>query len=219
MKSITLGVNLDALLRPKTVGVVSLNDKEFTDSGILKRFMKFANNNSELNHGNDVSGFLSFHPANPSTSGFGLGKVVTGAQQDVNQVYNSSLTGADPLSDALKKVVSDILRRTVNDIKAMLNKYVNINGYSFVMLMPEIVFYIRFAELVEKIKASGVPICKANVLPTSERKYFAKNIYNLKLGIKKASGENLDIVTNDFDFDDNRRIYILTGPNRAEKQR
>ena len=219
LKSITLGVNLDALLRPKTVGVVSLNDKEFTDSGILKRFMKFANNNSELNHGNDVSGFLSFHPANPSTSGFGLGKVVTGAQQDVNQVYNSSLTGADPLSDALKKVVSDILRRTVNDIKAMLNKYVNINGYSFVMLMPEIVFYIRFAELVEKIKASGVPICKANVLPTSERKYFAKNIYNLKLGIKKASGENLDIVTNDFDFDDNRRIYILTGPNRAEKQR
>lgn len=145
--------------------------------------------------------------------------MVTGAQQDVNQVYNSSLTGADPLSDALKKVVSDILRRTVNDIKAMLNKYVNINGYSFVMLMPEIVFYIRFAELVEKIKASGVPICKANVLPTSERKYFAKNIYNLKLGIKKASGENLDIVTNDFDFDDNRRIYILTGPNRAEKQR
>ena len=111
------------------------------------------------------------------------------------------------------------MRRTVNDIKAMLNKYVNINGYSFVMLMPEIVFYIRFAELVEKIKASGVPICKANVLPTSERKYFAKNIYNLKLGIKKASGENLDIVTNDFDFDDNRRIYILTGPNRAEKQR
>ncbi len=217
LKSITLGVNLDALLRPKTVGVVSLNDKEFTDSGILKRFMKFANNNSELNHGNDVSGILSFHPANPSTSGFGLGKVVTGAQQDVNQVYNSSLTGADPLSDALKKVVSDILRRTVNDIKAMLNKYVNINGYSFVMLMPEIVFYIRFAELVEKIKASGVPICKANVLPTSERKCFAKNIYNLKLGIKKASGENLDIVTNDFDFDDNRRIYILTGPNRGGK--
>ena len=74
LRSITLGVNLDALLRPKTVGVISLNDKPFTDSGILKRFTNFANRNSELHHGNDVSGFISFHPANPSTTSFGIGK-------------------------------------------------------------------------------------------------------------------------------------------------
>ena len=65
---------------------------------------------------------------------------------------NSSLTGADPMSDALKNVVTDILRRTVNDIKSMLNRYVNVNGYSFVSLMPEIIFYIRFAELCDKMK-------------------------------------------------------------------
>ena len=64
-------MNLDDLLRPKSVGVISLNDKEFTDSGILKRFMKFTNRDSELHHGNDVSGFLSFHPSNPSTSSLG----------------------------------------------------------------------------------------------------------------------------------------------------
>lgn len=127
LKSITLGVNLDSLLRPKTVGVISLNDKEFTDSGILKRFMNFANNKSELHSGNDVSGFVTFHPANPSTLKLGFGEVVTGAQQDVNQVYTTEITGADPLSDALKKVVTDILRRTVNDIKSMLNKYINVS--------------------------------------------------------------------------------------------
>lgn len=110
-------MNLDDLLRPKSVGVISLNDKEFTDSGILKRFMKFTNRDSELHHGNDVSGFLSFHPSNPSTSQFGLGQFVVGAQQDVNHTMNSSLTGADPMSDALKNVVTDILRRTVNENK------------------------------------------------------------------------------------------------------
>lgn len=217
LKSITLGVNLDSLLRPQTVGVVSLNDKEFSDSGILKRFMNFANNNSELHHGSDVTGFVSFHPANPSTSSFGLGKPIVGAQQDVNQIYGTSLTGADPLSDALKKVVSDILRRTVNEIKSMLNKYVNINGYSFVMLMPEIVFYIRFAELCEKIKAKNVELCKAEVMPSALRNCRAKDIYNLKLGIKKAKGEEIDIVTNDFEFNDDGRIFILTGPNRGGK--
>lgn len=217
LKSITLGVNLDSLLRPKTVGVISLNDKEFTDSGILRRFMKFANHESELHSGNDVSGFVSFHPANPSSARFGMGQMVVGAQNDVNQIFTSEVTGADPLSDALKRVVTDILRRTVNDIKSMLNKYININGYSFVALMPEIIFYVRFAELCDRIKAKGMPICKAEVISREERSCRISDIYNLKLAIKNVEGEDIDIVTNEFDFDDEKRIYILTGPNRGGK--
>ncbi len=217
MKSITLGVNLDALLRPKTVGVVSLNDKEFTDSGILKRFKNFANNESELHHGNDVTGFVNFHPANPSSSKMGFGQMVVGAQGDVNHIMTSDLTGSDPLSDALKKVVSDILRRTVNEIKSMLNKYVNISGYSLVALMPEIIFYIRFAELCDKIMQKGLPLCKAEVLPKDDRNCFAEDIYNIKLAVKAVQGEKIDIVTNEFVFDDAKRIYILTGPNRGGK--
>lgn len=216
LKSITLGVNLDDLLRPKTVGVISLNDKHFTDSGILKRFMKFANN-SELHHGNDVSGFISFHPSNSATSKIGFGKVISGAQQDVNQIYGSELTGADPLSDALKKVVTDILRRTVNDIKSMLNKYTDIDGYSFVELMPEIIFYIRFAELCDKIMQKGLPLCKANVISKDKRSCNISDIYNIKLAIKNVNGDNTDIVTNEFLFDNDKRIYILTGPNRGGK--
>lgn len=216
-KSITLGVNLDELLRPKTVGVISLNDKEFTDSGILKRFTKFANRESELHHGNDVSGFVSFHPANPSTSSFGFGKLVMGAQGDVNQVFSSELTGADPLSDALKKVVTDILRRTVIEIKSMLHKYVSIDGYSFISLMPEIIFYIRFAEFCDKIKEKNLPLCKAQVTDREERSCFISDIYNIKLAVKALNGEEADIVTNEFSFDDNGRIYILTGPNRGGK--
>ena len=216
-RSITLGVNLDALLRPKTVGVISLNDKPFTDSGILKRFTNFANKNSGLHHGNDVSGFISFHPANPSTTSFGIGQFVTGAQQDVNQTFTSELTGADPLSEALKKVVTDILRRTVNDIKSTLNKYININGYSFVALMPEIIFYIRFAELCDKIMQKNLPLCKAQIAPKEERNCNIENLYNIKLAIKNVEGDNIDIVTNEFVFDDDKRIYILTGPNRGGK--
>ena len=217
LKSITLGVNLDGLLRPKTVGVISLNDKHFTDSGILKRFINFANRESELHQGNDVSGFISFHPANPLTSSIGIGKMVVGAQQDVNEIYSSDLTGVDPLSDALKKVVTDILRRTVNDIKSMLNKYININGYSFVALMPEIIFYIRFAELCDKIMQKNLPLCKADVNSKDNRSCDIKNIYNIKLAIKAVNGEDNSIVTNDFEFDDEKRIYILTGPNRGGK--
>ena len=221
LKSITLGVNLDNMLRPKTVGVISLNDKAFTDSGILKRFLNFASNQSELHHGTDVSGFTSFHPANPSTVSFGLGTPVAGAQNDVNDIASSSLTGADPMSDALKKVVTDILKRTVNNLKSTLNKYVGNSGYTFITLMPEITFYIRFAELCDKIIEKGFTLSKPEILGKEDRLTKANGIYNIKLAIKALSEEENtkaeDIITNDFTFDENARIYILTGPNRGGK--
>ncbi len=217
VKSITLGVNLDEMLKPKTVGVISLNDKHFTDSGLLKQFMNFVSKDSELHHGTDVSGFTSYHPANPGTSAFGFGQMVTGAQKDVNHIATSSLTGADPMSDALKRVVTDILKRTVNNLKSMLNKYVGVSGYDFISLMPEIIFYIRFAELCDKIKALGLPLCKAEVQKTYNRDCDIKALYNLKLGIRATQSQQDDIVTNDFTFGDNARIYILTGPNRGGK--
>lgn len=221
IKSITLGVNLDSLLRPKTVGVISINDTAFTDSGLLKKFMNFASNQSELHGGNDVSAFTHFHPANPSTVNFGLGKSVIGAQNELTRFENSGLTGMDPMSDALKKVVTDILKRTVNNLKSTLNKYVGNSGYTFITLMPEITFYIRFAELCDKIIAKGFTLSKAQILNTDDRLTQAKDIYNLKLAIKALSeDENIhaeDIITNDFKFDDNARIYILTGPNRGGK--
>ncbi len=221
LKSITLGVNLDNMLRPKTVGVISLNDKAFTDSGLLKRFINFASNQSELHHGTDVTGFTNFHPANPSTVSFGLGTAVIGAQNDVNDIASSSLTGADPMSDALKKVVTDILKRTVNNMKSTLNKYVGNSGYTFITLMPEITFYIRFAELADRITEKGYTLSKPEILRKGNRLTDAKGIYNIKLAIKALGEEDTtkseDIITNDFKFDDNARIYILTGPNRGGK--
>ncbi len=218
VKSITLGVNLDDMLRPKAVGVVCLNDKPFTDSGLLKKFLNFASKQSELHEGTDVSGFTAFHPANPITSSFGLSQPVIGAQQDLNHIENSGLTGADPMSDALKRVVTDILKRTVNNLKSMLNKYVGISGYSFISLMPEIIFYIRFAELCDKIIAKGLPLCKAEVTDKSTRSCEIKDIYNFKLAIKAVQeNSSAEIITNDFEFGDKGRIYILTGPNRGGK--
>ena len=216
LKSITIGVNLDNMLKPKTVGVVSLNDTEFTDSGLLRKFVGFASKKDELHHGNDVSGFTAYHPANPSTLNFGLSKAVAGAQQDVS-VFSEGVTGADPLSNSLKKVISDILKRTINHIKSVLNKYTNISGYSFVSLMPEIIFYIRFAELCDKIKEKNLPICKAKIIDAKLRDCEIKDVYNIKLAIKAVNGDDSPIVTNDFDFDKTKRIYILTGPNRGGK--
>ncbi|MEE3334392.1 MAG: hypothetical protein VZR54_09040 [Ruminococcus sp.] len=219
LRSITIGVNLDNLLRPKQAGVVSLNDAEFKTSRLMKHFIRFADNEDGLRHGTDVEDIHNFHPDSGVPSN--LSKIVIGGvQQGANKnvhIETSQLTGADPLSDALKKSVTNILQRIVKDIKSTLKKYINISGYALINLMPEIIFFIRWAELVEKITALGMPMCKAEIADAGERYCSFKGIYNLKLAINNVNGDNIDIIRNDVDFNDEHRIFILTGPNRGGK--
>ena len=58
---------------------------------------------------------------------------------------------------------------------------------------------------------------RSEILPYETRDCSFKDIYNLKLAINKVGGEDINIITNDFDFDEKHRIYILTGPNRGGK--
>ncbi len=219
LRSVTIGVNLDKLLRPVNAGIISLNSHEITDSGLLKGFIKSVSQKDELYSGTDFTSLKSFHPQNPSTTKVGIGRVVQGAQQEVYAIETSEVpTGSDPLSGSMRKTVTAILKKIVRDIKSTLQKYVNISGYSLTSLIPEIIFYIRWSDLIDRLQACGVPMCKAEILPTRRRELHTKGIYNLKLAIKKAAGEmSEEIIGNDFDFSDDARIYVMTGPNRGGK--
>ena len=217
LKSITIGVNLDAFLRPRTAGVLSLNNEKFTDAGLMKRFMNFANQKKELHDGTDVVGFRQFHPANERKNTKPVEINRTPAAYLGIGVEGGPATGDDPLSEAIKKPVSEILKRTCSEIKSTLRRYVNMSGYTLIKLMPEILFYVRWAELIDKIKAVGMPVCKPVILDTDKRDCSFKELYNLKLVINKVKGEDINIITNGIDFNDEHRIFILTGPNRGGK--
>ena len=217
LRSITIGVNLDAFLRPRTAGVLSLNNEKFTDAGLMKRFMNFASQKNELHDGTDVTGFKQFHPANERKNNKPVEITRTPAAYLGIGVEGGAATGDDPLSEAIKKPVSEILKRTCSEIKSTLRRYVNMSGYTLTSLMPEILFYVRWAELIDKIKAVGMPVCKPVILDTEKRDCSFKELYNLKLVINKVNGEDINIITNDIDFNDDHRIFILTGPNRGGK--
>lgn len=215
LQSITIGVNLDRYLRPEAAGIVSLNDTKFKDSGLMSRFVGFTAGKSEVQHGVNNGESGRFHPASPPTARHNT--VEAYAAINSMNIQTANVTGADPLSNSIGKPVTDIMRRTVNDIKSRIKKHVDFSGYSLISLMPEILFYIRWAELVEKIIASGMPMKKAEILPRDAREIHLKDAYNLKLAINKVNGEKINIITNDIDFDGRYRIFILTGPNRGGK--
>ncbi len=218
LKSVTIGVNFDNLLRPKQAGVVSLNDTEFTHSGLLKNFMYFAANKQELHEGiDDVASIRHFHPETRRNKKEMSG-LTPATVTELSAIHiESSVTGSDLLSGAMEKAVTGILKNVVKDIQAVLKKYVDISGYSLSSLSPELTFYIRWATLIRKIQKCALPICRPQILPREERRLHTEGMYNIKLAIKAVKGDKSEIITNKVDFDDSHRIYIMTGPNRGGK--
>lgn len=192
IKSVSLGVNLDSHMRPVEVGIVSINDTSFSRPGFLGKFLDFASKKNEIHGGTSFDGMTKI---------YSVGKAA----------------GEDPLMNTLNRVVSDMLGTIVKQLKNKLARYVNISGYSLTKLIPEFIFYIRWAEYCNKLIDLGLPMCKPEILDIEKRELDAKGIYNLKLGIQLEQNKKIDIIRNDIEFNKQHGIYIMTGPNRGGK--
>ncbi len=220
IRSVTLGVNLDRTLAPTEVGVVSINNKPYSRAGVLSNFYEFASAKEGLHDGSENASMKFHTPKDGSAVGVATLKQIPGANgafTGLARVYTSGDGESNPLMNNLNGVITDMLKPVVRKLNDVLAKYVDVSGYSLISLIPELTFYLRWAELIEKLTEAGVPMCKPEILPESRREFYAEGLYNLKLGLKKADGEPLDIVLNTVDFRAERRIYIMTGPNRGGK--
>ena len=192
IKSVSVGVNLDNLMRPVEVGIVSINTEPFTKTPLLSRFLDFATKENQLEQGASFHGMTKFHT---------VGKIA----------------GEDPFTSNLTKVMTEMLGLTVKRLKSKLSKYTNVSGYSLTKLIPEFLFYIRWADYIGKMQELNIQFCKPVIIPHEKREMHAKGLYNFKLAMQKVEGKKIDIIANDIDFDAEHRIYIMTGPNRGGK--
>ena len=192
IKSITLGVNLDDMLRPVEVGIMSINKEKFECSKILENF------------------FASL-PI--------IGDMINGRQMEAMtkiRTYGKT-SGEDPLMKNLSRTVTDMLGSTVRHLKSRLSRYANISSYGLTKFIPEFLFYTRWAEFCRKLIEAGLPMSRPEILDTENRELFSKGIYNIKLALHKLDEKDTEIVLNDFEFSRENGIYIMTGPNRGGK--
>ena len=219
IKSITLGVNLNRSLSPTEVGVVSVNNKYYTRVGVLSNFYEFASSKEGLHEGTDNSS-MKFHMSKSGNGVMSISKQSAsknlGVLSGLAKVYVSDAE-TNPLMNNLNTVITDMLKPVVKKLNDVLSKYVDVSGYSLISLIPELTFYLKWAELTEQMMTSGVKLCKPEIIAEGRREFYAEGLYNFKLGLKKTDGEDINIVTNFVDFRSERRIYIMTGPNRGGK--
>lgn len=119
------------------------------------------------------------------------------------------------------RIVNHMVSHMVKRVREVLNKYVSITITDMTDLIPELIYYIKWAEYIQKLQEQGFTFAKPSVYKEEEYAsdpYMmqARGIYNLKLAVFETE-ESGNIVPNDLDFDRDRRVYILTGANRGGK--
>ncbi len=183
--SITVGVNLDAQLRPAEAGVISVNTESFKSGKLLDKILR-------MSFKNDA--FTCIAPLQP------FGKA---------QAENRK----EALTSAFNGAINEIFRGSVQAWRKIAGAYVLENTDFLLRLLPEIEFVSRATALIRRLKEHGNEVTLPTLHPMAAKDFSAVDLYNPAVALEIEE----PVVTNDFSFDDDGRLYILTGPNRGGK--
>ena len=117
------------------------------------------------------------------------------------------------LANAFNGAINDVFRQSIRSWKKVIQHYVLENTDFLIRLMPEIEFVTKATELLMRLKERGCPLCHPVIKPMSEKAFDAKGLCNPIVAMKLDA----PVVPNDFKFDKDGMIYVLTGPNRGGK--
>ncbi|MGX8715777.1 MAG: MutS-related protein, partial [Lachnospiraceae bacterium] len=121
----------------------------------------------------------------------------------------------------LDRAMAAMLSSIVRKLKDVLSRHVQVSTHVISGLIPEFLFYIRWAEYVEKLQAAGFEVCRPRVLAADLRETRAEGLYNLHLAQQvlesKGNLQSEEIITNPLCFDKDHRVNLLTGANRGGK--
>jgi hypothetical protein len=190
--SLTIGVNLDASLRPIQATLLSVNEKPFTDQSLLNRL--FGTRTAR-------EGIAPLH----SIQQPGLG---------------GPSSSVDPLMVPLFADLAGVLEKTAIPIADQLRQYAGLHGQLFKDLRQGMIFYLGALRFIRRFQELGLSLCRPQIAPADERRCEVSDSYNASLVLKQMDadeGKRPAVVTNDIRFGPAGHILILTGPNRGGK--
>jgi DNA mismatch repair ATPase MutS len=190
--SVTIGVNLDGRLRPVAATLLSVNAQKFTASSFLDRLLG--------TYGEKLKGLGPLHTVPKLTQEHTPGK------PDVN-----------PLMVPLFRDVDKVLDTVCQPIARALRHYAALHSAALAALSGDIAFYLAAVRLMQRLRDRGLPVCRPDIAPMTERVCELHEAYNLNLALQLREQASNHIVTNDVHMGNDGRICLLTGPNQGGK--
>ena len=120
----------------------------------------------------------------------------------------------EALAVAFHSAIEDVFKSSIKGWRSIVGEYVLDNTDFLLKLLPEIEFVSKASELIKKLSEHpGCNMTVPNLHPIEDKVFKALELFNPRVALAIDD----EIVTNDFEFDGNARIYVLTGPNRGGK--
>ena len=156
IKSVTVGVNLDAQLRPSSAGVLSINAEPFKSGDAIDKILR-------LNFKNDnytcIANLVPF-----------------GKKQSENQKMALSL--------AFNSAINDVYRSSLRSWKKIVQTYVLENTEFLLNLMPEFEFLVKGTNMLRALQKKGCVLSLPEIRPMEERAFSAIGLYNPCVALK-----------------------------------
>jgi DNA mismatch repair protein MutS len=204
--SVTIGVNLDERLRPVEATLLAVNNRKFRGFSASVLSSLFGRNSD----GVEWEGLAPLHSARP--------------HHEAARALAAGVDISNPLLNPLFRDLADVLRRISRPVAAALRRYMQINIRVLADLGPEMAFYLGAVQLVEHLRAAGLPVCRPEIAPVEERACTIEAAYNVNLALRLLAREPKGIpdlcrvvITNDVAFGPEGRVFVLTGPNQGGK--
>ena len=156
IKSVTLGVNLDAQLRPRDAGVLAINAEPFHSGDTLQKILR-------LNLKNDAYTCIAE-------------LVPFGKKQNENQKTALSL--------AFTSAINDVYRHSLRSWKKIVQAYVLENTDFLLNLLPEFEFLVKGTNLVRALGIKGCTLTVPEIKEPDERAFTATGFYNPAVALK-----------------------------------
>ena len=118
------------------------------------------------------------------------------------------------LDSAVHRALDVVFAKVIRSWEPVINQYYHDETRFFVELMDDLRFLSAAVHFLLELRAHGCRFCRPVIRPVQDRALHLHNVYNPMLALK-VSGE--PIVANDFDYDENGRFYLVTGPNHGGK--
>jgi DNA mismatch repair protein MutS len=197
--SVTIGVNLDDQFRPVAATLLSVNAQKFTSSTFLDRLLG--------NPGEGFKGLGPLHTVPDLPQGHGPSRN-RGSNRDVN-----------PFMDPLFRDLGKVLDSVCQPIAQALRHYDTLHSGFLAALRDDLAFYLAAVRLMERLRSLGLPVCRPEIAPMTERVCELHEAYNLNLALHQIAHVDgtARIISNDVHLGDDGRIGILTGPNQGGK--
>ncbi len=155
IKSVTIGVNLDAQLRATDAGVLSINSESFRSGEVLDKILHLNFKDDEYTC---IANLVPFNK-----------------KQSDNQKTALSL--------AFNSAINDVYKSSLRSWKKIVQSYVLENTDFLINLMPEIEFVSRATDFMRELIRKGNPLSEPEIV-VGKKLFEAKGLYNPCVALK-----------------------------------